>query len=128
MRAENKDKLKQQAEEDTFRELVYSKLEAAWQDIEWQKRLANLPLEQRDRDTMWWLFSFVAEQAINMGVEEEAFLQGMQEAYRAVELEEGEEGNERPIPFTPVDAPTALIGQTAAIPDAVPTSPAPLEP
>jgi hypothetical protein len=88
----DKQKAKKDKEEEALSELTYSKLEAAWNDVKFMKKLSTQFSElESDRVVLWCIFAFAAEKGAELGQTKEEFLEAVALAYDDV-TEEEEEG------------------------------------
>jgi hypothetical protein len=78
----DKQAAKKEKEEELLSELVYSKLEAAWNDVKFMKKLSTRLSElESDKLVLGCLFAFAAEKGIELGQTRDEFLESIGSAF-----------------------------------------------
>ncbi len=93
-------KVYSEEEIDSARELFYSKFDVLWQEFQFLKRLVkNVPSEELDQLSIWWLNCSAAEVAISHGATKEDFLTVMGEAFDEVNDSGEDDHQAKALPF-----------------------------
>jgi hypothetical protein len=114
-----KQQAKKEKEEELLSELVYSKLEAAWNDVKFMKKLSTRLSElESDKLVLGCLFAFAVEQGIEFGQTKEEFFDTVSAVYDDVSSgdddddDDGDEEDEEE--DNVVDLATAIVAEQEA--------------
>lgn len=111
----DKQAAKKEKEEELLSELVYSKLEALWNDVKFMKKLSTRLSElESDKLVLGCLFAFAVEQGIELGQTKEEFLDTVGAVYDDVSGGDDEDEEDEEDEDNVVDLAVAIVADQEA--------------